>query len=489
MKKSLLLILSGIIFLNADAQKKPGTYWTSAGGLKAGVNNSNIRFGSGTPTASTSDAWRYGAVGGLWISAPISSNVSFQPELTYSMMGGHASFPGVLTNYSTFSQHNLKTSYITVPLLLKVHAGKLLAFYAGPQFGLLLAAQSDILKNNSTTSGVKMKDSLGTTDISAAGGIQLFPRGKVHLDFRYIYGLNNFWTAKTGNYFNQAFQATLGLRLWGKKKVVLPPDSDGDGIYDKDDNCPTIPGVAEYQGCPIPDTDGDGINDKEDKCPTVKGVAEYQGCPIPDTDGDGINDKEDKCPTVKGVAEYQGCPIPDTDGDGLNDKEDKCPTVAGPRDNQGCPIPDTDGDGLNDREDKCPTLAGPKDNMGCPVVTDAIKKRVDFAAKNILFVTGSYKLLSRSNKGLNDVVKIMQENPDIFLAIDGHTDNVGKDEMNQTLSDNRAGSVKDYIISKGISESRITSAGHGETMPVADNKTAAGRQKNRRVEMTLSYYK
>ncbi len=94
-----------------------------------------------------------------------------------------------------------------------------------------------------------------------------------------------------------------------------------------------------------------------------------------------------------------------------------------------------------------------------------------------------------SYKGLNDVIQIMKDNPAMSLAIDGHTDNVGSDELNQKLSDNRAAAVKTYLVSKGIDESRITSAGHGETMPIADNATAAGRQQNRRSEMTLSYYK
>jgi len=488
MKKILTLTFFGLLLLSANAQKKPGTYWTTIGGLKAGVNNSNIRFGSGTPTASTSDAWNYGGTGGFWVSMPLGGNhASFQTELTYSGLGGNATFPGNINQYSTYSHYNLKSGYLSVPLLFKAHLGKWLALYAGPQFGFLISSKADIMKNNTTTN-VVMKDSLNTTDIDLAGGIQLFPRGKVHLDLRYIYGVTNFWENRLGSYYNQAFQATLGLRLFGKKYTVKPPDTDGDGIIDKDDKCPTVPGVKEYQGCPVPDTDGDGINDLEDKCPTVKGVKEYQGCPIPDTDGDGINDKDDKCPTVPGVKEYQGCPIPDTDKDGILDVDDKCPTVPGVKEYQGCPIPDTDGDGLNDKEDKCPTLAGPRENQGCPLVTEAIKKRVDYAATRILFVTGSYKLASSSNKGLNEVVKILQDNPDLHLAIDGHTDNVGADEYNQTLSDNRAGAVKMYFINKGIDETRLTSAGHGETMPIADNKTAAGRQKNRRVEMKLNYY-
>jgi OmpA-OmpF porin, OOP family len=294
-------------------------------------------------------------------------------------------------------------------------------------------------------------------------------------------------TLETSNYHLQHSIGIAGALKKKAPKVIPVLDRDKDGVPDNIDACPDDPGPAALQGCP--DRDGDGILDKDDKCPDVKGVARYQGCPIPDRDKDGINDEEDKCPDVPGLSRYQGCPIPDTDGDGINDEEDKCPTVPGLSRYQGCPIPDTDGDGVNDEEDRCVTIPGPKENFGCPIIPPEVKKRVDVAAKNILFVTGSYKLQASSFKGLNDVVKIMNEYPGAILAIDGHTDWVGKDEMNQTLSDNRAGAVKAYLVSKGVDESRITSTGHGETMPIADNKTAAGRQKNRRSEMTLSYYK
>jgi OmpA-OmpF porin, OOP family len=194
--------------------------------------------------------------------------------------------------------------------------------------------------------------------------------------------------------------------------VAAPVDTDGDGIFDPEDKCPTVPGLAKYQGCPIPDTDGDGVNDEMDKCPTVAGLAKYEGCPIPDTDGDGINDEQDKCPTVAGLAKYEGCPIPDTDGDGINDEEDKCPTVAG-----------------------LPEL------LGCP--------RPDFKAENVLFATGSATLISAGKKELDKLVPYFKEFSDVKVTISGHTDNTGSAALNQKLSENRAKAAKTYLVSTG----------------------------------------
>ena len=461
MKKIFSLVFLGLIMLSTQAQKKPGTYWNTMGGLKAGMNTSNIRFGDNAPTRSTSDAWNHSFTAGGWVSFLLGNKFSLQPELMYSRMGGNVTFPVLGPQWFNqpqfYNQYNLKFDNVAIPLLLKVQACKIASIYAGPQLDLVLNAKADVIRFSSTNTE-DFKDSISKSDFSFVGGIQLFPQKKLHVDLRYIFGTKDVWSNKVGDQFNQAFQVTLGLRLFGKKTTVLPPDSDGDGIYDKDDKCPAVPGVLEYQGCPIPDTDGDGINDKEDKCPTVAGVREYQGCPIPDTDADGINDKEDKCPTVPGIIKYQGCPIPDTDGDGVNDEVDRCPSLAGTRENQ-----------------------------GCPVIAPEVKKRVDYAANNILFLTGSYKLASKSFKGLDEVVKILQDNQLMKLSIAGHTDNVGADELNQKLSQNRANTVKEYFVSKGIEESRISSTGHGETTPLADNKTPAGRQKNRRVELKLDY--
>jgi OmpA-OmpF porin, OOP family len=209
--------------------------------------------------------------------------------------------------------------------------------------------------------------------------------------------------------------------------------------------------------------------------------------PPADTDKDGINDDVDACPTVFGVARYKGCPIPDTDKDGINDEEDKCPNEFGVARYQGCPVPDRDKDGVTDEEDKCPDIPGIKENGGCPEIKEEVVKKIDYAAANILFVTGSAKLATSSFKGLDEVVQVIKDHPGSILTIDGHTDNTGTDAINDKLSQQRADAVKKYFVSKGIDASRITATGHGSSQPIADNKTAAGRKKNRRVEMKLGY--
>lgn len=206
---------------------------------------------------------------------------------------------------------------------------------------------------------------------------------------------------------------------------------------------------------------------------------------VKDEDKDGIADSVDACPDVAGLAQFNGCP--DTDGDGIIDKEDKCPTVSGLARYNGCPIPDTDNDGINDEEDKCPNIPGIAANNGCPEIKEETKKKAEYAAQRLYFATGSYKLLEKSFKGLDDVASLLESDPGLKLNINGYTDNTGNAAKNQVLSENRAASVKKYLVGKGIDESRIKSTGYGILDPVADNKTAAGRAKNRRVEFKLEY--
>ena len=257
------------------------------------------------------------------------------------------------------------------------------------------------------------------------------------------------------------------------------PDSDGDGVADMDDECPQLSGYPDLMGCP--DADGDGIGDNKDECPNDKGSAELNGCP--DRDGDGIADKNDACPDVAGLAEFNGCV--DSDGDGVSDDKDRCPAESGTLALKGCP--DTDGDSIADLDDLCPDVAGLAKNKGCPEVSQAVKEVFTKALQGIQFQSGRDVIKSSSYGILNNVADIMNENPVYKLFIQGHTDSQGDDAMNQDLSDRRAAAVKAYLEGKGVSAERMRSQGFGETKPVADNGTSAGRAQNRRVEFTVEF--
>ncbi|MFV0540399.1 MAG: OmpA family protein [Aestuariibaculum sp.] len=276
------------------------------------------------------------------------------------------------------------------------------------------------------------------------------------------------------DYLDTHFQHTAGIAI-----KFGGSDSDGDGVYDKDDACPDVPGLEAFNGCP--DTDGDGIEDSKDSCPNEAGLAEFNGCP--DTDGDGIADNSDKCPTVAGLKALNGCP--DADGDGVADGDDKCPNEAGPAANQGCPYPDRDGDGVLDKDDRCPDVKGTVANAGCPEVTKEVQKALNDYAKTILFDTGKSTIKTQSAKVLEDIIAILKQYPNSKFTVEGHTDSVGSESLNQKLSNSRANSVKDYLTNNGIQSSRLSAMGYGESKPIDSNKTKAGRANNRRVEINL----
>ena len=274
----------------------------------------------------------------------------------------------------------------------------------------------------------------------------------------------------------QHFRHSLGLnvRFGGL-------DTDGDGIVDKKDLCPETPGLKIFSGCP--DSDGDGIQDSADTCPDEFGLAEYGGCP--DSDGDGISDDKDQCPDVAGIAEMFGCP--DSDGDGITDQKDTCPNEAGPEGNKGCPWPDSDGDSVFDKDDKCPNEAGTVANNGCPEVPgEQVQKKLASYAKTINFEYGKSSIKAEATETLQAIVEILINYPNANFVIAGHTDSIGSKKFNQKLSEERALSIVNFLISNGIDSSRLTSVGFGETSPVASNETDQGMAQNRRVEVKLA---
>ena len=272
------------------------------------------------------------------------------------------------------------------------------------------------------------------------------------------------------------FQSSLGvvIKFGGK-------DTDGDGIYDKYDQCPEVAGLKEFNGCP--DSDGDGIKDSDDACPNEAGLASMNGCP--DTDGDGVADKDDMCPNEKGTKANKGCP--DTDGDGVVDKDDKCPKVAGPVANGGCPWPDTDGDGVLDKDDKCPKEVGPASNGGCPdVISKESEEALSMLPKFILFNTGKSTFKSGVTDNLDMIFDVMDKNQKANFLIEGHTDSTGSDALNEKLSNSRAMAVMNYLVKKGVDKARIEAKGFGESQPIAPNNTAEGRSQNRRVVVKVT---
>ncbi len=242
--------------------------------------------------------------------------------------------------------------------------------------------------------------------------------------------------------YKHAFEKTYGVKHFQHSAGVIfkfgGKDTDGDGIYDHEDECVDTPGLPEFNGCP--DTDGDGIEDRNDACPNTPGLAEYNGCP--DTDGDGIIDNEDACPNEAGPKSNNGCPIVDRDGDGINDPDDACPDDAGPAANNGCPWPDRDGDGVLDKDDACPDVPGTVANKGCPEVSVEIIKQLNDYSKTILFDTGKSSIRQESYAVLQNIADIMKEYPTASFEIEGHTDSVGSETSNQKLSDARAASVR-----------------------------------------------
>ncbi|GAA4268931.1 OmpA family protein [Hyunsoonleella aestuarii] len=277
------------------------------------------------------------------------------------------------------------------------------------------------------------------------------------------------------DYLQTHFQHTAGLSI-----KFGGTDTDGDGIYDKDDACPDVAGLEAFNGCP--DSDGDGIEDSKDDCPNEAGAAEFNGCP--DSDGDGVADKDDNCPSVAGLKALAGCP--DADGDGVTDGDDACPNTAGPAANKGCPWPDGDGDGVLDKDDKCPDVKGTVANNGCPEVTEEVQKTLNEYAKTILFDTGKASIKSQSESVLKDIIGILNEYPTSKFTVEGHTDSVGSEKLNQGLSEKRALSVKEYLVKNGVDEFRLSALGYGESKPIDTNKTRAGRANNRRVEINLA---
>ncbi|HKP58272.1 MAG TPA: OmpA family protein [Polyangiales bacterium] len=261
------------------------------------------------------------------------------------------------------------------------------------------------------------------------------------------------------------------------REVVAPPvDTDHDGLLDLQDKCPREPEDFDHfqdtDGCPDPDNDQDGVLDVTDKC---------------------RNDPED----IDSFEDADGCPDPDNDRDGILDVNDRCPLEAEDtddfEDSDGCPDPDNDKDRILDPNDACPDqpedFDGFEDTDGCPEPGEGLVRltceKIEIK-DSVYFDSGKDRIQERSFTLLNQVAAVLQQATQIKrLRVEGHTDDKGKDSYNLELSQRRAAAVLRYLVERGIAEDRLASEGYGETKPITDNKTAAGRSQNRRVEFLV----
>jgi len=260
----------------------------------------------------------------------------------------------------------------------------------------------------------------------------------------------------------QTFEILLGLSATVERSRKEPPpppkDSDHDGYPDSEDQCPSESGVAPH-GCPA-DTDSDGVLDKDDYCPREVGPAP-KGCPIVDLDPDkdGVPLPCDQCPREAGV-KPDGCPIRDRDGDGILDDKDKC-------------------------VDKPETKNGFEDEDGCPDTVPEAVKKFSGVVEGIYFDKAKATIRPQSKGVLANAAKVLKEYPSISLEISGHTSSEGEAAVNQRLSQERADAVKQWLVDNGVPPERLKTRGAGADEPIADNKTAAGREKNRRIEFKV----
>ena len=338
-------------------------------------------------------------------------------------------------------------------------AGRIDRFQIGPEvFGSVVVDRA----GGTSTSGVAVspragggleallgaKANFGPVTAGLAGGLG-FLRGVGTPDFRLV--------------------ASIVVRPFEQKSSPKSPsDGDANGARPAGANGagsngagPAIPGPA----APPPDLDGDTVIDAEDACPRVVGdpspTAKRRGCP-PDRDGDAIPDAEDRCPDRPGVL---------ADGD-----------------RNGCP-PDTDGDGLDDPDDACPNEAGPKTEdpktTGCPAAVRVEGSQI-VILQQVNFETAKARILPSSFSLLQQVADVLAEHPEIArVAVDGHTDDRGTVASNMDLSRARAVSVMRWLTEKGVDARRLEARGFGPKRAIADNKTDAGRAKNRRVEFQI----
>ena len=321
------------------------------------------------------------------------------------------------------------------------------------KFGLLLHAGAGLSSLQGKLNNVLNRDNV----ISFVGGIT--PQYVINKNFTFNLDLGfNLNTSQSkrfdlaslsnGSRFSHNFGvATVGVSYYGIGKNKSKTHADWtvkDNATKKE--IEALKAKLTVTEAKLVDTDNDGIANYLDVEPNTPAgsIVNAKGQAIVDMDGDGILDSEDFCPTVKGTAEFKGCPVAFIQESKTENNENK-------------------GNDL----------------------TGDIKTKIESVTKDINFETNGVAIKGNLKKQMNDLAKLLNDNNSLIITINGHCDNVGEDILNNKLSEERAKIVKDYLVTKGVAESRITTKGYGISNPKLSNDTETGRAANRRVEFIV----
>lgn len=436
-------------------------------GLTTGVNFANQAFSQAPYQGAYPQAYRTGFILGGLADIHLSGIWSLQAEPRYAQEG--TKFQNVIITSgndprpfgTTDATYDL--DYFEIPILLKatfegtdarpfVMGGLSFQF---SNFGEISAPGTRVVNRN-PSDRIDIQGDMNSVnvalDLGAGLEFRLSPKVSLLLDARYAHGLGDV-------YSNSAVPSakSYSISLLGGLLFDLFPVSEEAPVTTAAPEPAKVPSTV--------DTDGDGLTDADEI--NIYKTNPYQA----DSDGDGLTDGEE-------VLKYKTNPLKaDTDEDGLSDGDEVKKYKTNPLD------PDTDRgsvkDGVEvfrgtnplDPSDDVPRKEELKIDVGKAIILEGI-----------VFKTGSAEITAASAATLEKAYNTLQQNPDILVEIDGHTDNVGKHAYNQKLSLARANSVKDYLVQRGIQESRIATKGYGYDKPIAGNDTPEGRQKNRRIE-------
>jgi len=452
MKKTTLLLLTALFANTANAQENKPSFNRWSVDVNAGINKAGRNYTPGYSSALI-------GIGELNFGARYMLNPYFgmDMKLGFDRFQDSKASPDFASNMGRFQIQGI------------VNMSNALNFYQWTdKFGLL--AHFGVGVGNFVKSGFPLLaklDKIGTVTFGLTPQLKLGSKWSVNFDAS-IVGvgrLHHTWDYKSnsnsvvsdnpidGGFYTASFGVSyyLGKREqhadWSPNKFVSKSDLDD---LKKD---------IDAMRAGMNDDDKDGVPNYLDQEPNsseglkvnLRGAVDLT---LNDTDNDGIADAYDECPDVKGTFLANGCP--DADGDGTADKNDKCPNMAGPLWDNGCPS--ANGDNIL-------TINPPLENPN--------------------FLVGSAELSKNDLFKLDRVAEIMKANPNYKLIVKGHTDNVGEFDFNQTLSERRAVSGRDYLLNKGVNPMQIQTVGYDYSQPLNKDNTAADRAKNRRIEFEI----